>query len=290
MGIVLSVILPLSLAFIMFTLGLGLTTGDFVRVVSQPRAFVAGAIAQLVLLPVLAFMLLSVLNLPPELSVGVMILSFCPGGVTSNLVTRLAGGSVALSVTLTGVVSLISVVTVPFLVAYSSVYFMGAAAPAFNVTSLALAMIAITAVPIVVGMVIRHFFAAWATRMEPKLLMVVTGLFMMIVVAAVASNWGVFSGNIRILAPALIILNILLLGVGLFIGRLLNLGRSDSIALAVETGVQNATLGITAGSLITEAAMGLPPFSLPSAVYGITMYMVAVPFIIWMRVTEPIDD
>lgn len=120
--------------------------------------------------------------------------------------------------------------------------------------------------------------------------MLVTALFLLIVAVAVAGNWGVFTGNIRFLAPVLIGLNILLLGVGLLVGRLLHLGRGDAIAIAVETGVQNASLGITAGSLITEAAMGLPPFSLPSAVYGITMYFVAVPFIIWMRLTEPVDD
>ena len=125
----LDIFLPLSLAFIMFSLGIGLTVADFVRVGRVFHAFLAGAVAQLVALPVVAFVLLMIFPLEPELAVGVMILSFCPGGVTSNILTKLAGGSVALSVTLTAVVSLIAVVTVPVLVGWSADNFMGLAAP-----------------------------------------------------------------------------------------------------------------------------------------------------------------
>lgn len=283
MGILLSVFLPLSLAFIMFSLGLGLTIADFARVASKPKAFFAGAISQIAILPIVAFVLLQVFTLQPELAVGVMILAFCPGGVTSNIMTRLAGGSVALSVTLTGIISLVSVITVPFLVAFAADHFMGQTAPNINVTSLALAMFAITAVPVAVGVAIRHGAAPLANRIEPFVIRAAMALFVIIVVGALAANWAVFIENIAVLGPLLVVLNVALLAIGLSIGRLLGLDRADSIAVAIETGIQNSTLGITVGSLIVEVASGLPPFSLPSGVYGITMYLVSMPFILWIR-------
>nr|WP_276562540.1 bile acid:sodium symporter [Hoeflea prorocentri] len=271
------------MAFIMFSLGLGLTIADFARVVAKPKAFFAGAVSQIVVLPLIAFVLLQLFSLPPELAVGVMILSFCPGGVTSNLITKLAGGAVALSVTLTGVVSLVSVVTVPLLVAWAADHFMGQAAPDINVTSLALAMFAITTVPVALGVALRHFATPLADRIDATIARIALVLFVIIVVGALAANWEVFVSNLALLGPLLILLNVLLLLVGLGIGRFMGLDHADGIAIAVETGVQNSTLGITVGSLIVEAASGLPPFSLPSGVYGITMYFVALPFVYWMR-------
>ena len=283
MDVLLSVFLPLSLAFIMFSLGLGLTLADFARVVAQPKAFMIGAISQLVLLPIIAFALLQVFSMPSELAVGVMILAFCPGGVMSNLITKLAGGAVALSITLTGVVSLVSVITVPFLAALSADYFMGQLAPEIDVTALAIAMFAITAVPVAIGVAIRQFASAVAQRVEPAVMQVATILFVIIVLGALAANWSVFVENIAVLGPLLVLLNVLLLAMGLGFARMMKLGREDSIAIAIETGVQNSALGITVGSLIVEAASSLPPFSLPSGVYGITMYFVALPFVFWMR-------
>lgn len=285
MTILLSVFLPLSLAFIMFSLGLGLTVDDFVRVAARPKAFLAGAVSQLILLPVTAFLLLQVFPLEPELAVGVMILSFCPGGVTSNMMTRLAGGAVALSVTLTGVVSLLSVLTLPLLVVWSARHFMGESAPDINVTALGLAMFAITAVPVAIGVAIRHFAESFARRAEPPVVRIAIFLFLVIVAGALAANWGLFVANLAILGPLLITLNIVLLMVGMGFARLLGLDRRDGIAVAIETGIQNSTLGITIGSLIVEAAQGLPPFSLPSGFYGITMYAVSLPFVLWMRHT-----
>lgn len=285
MGLMLEVILPLSLAFIMFSLGIGLTLDDFARVFREPRAFVAGAIAQIIILPVVAFVLLGIFALPPELAVGVMILAFCPGGVTSNIMTKLAGGAVALSVSLTAVVSLISVLTVPFLTAWAATEFMGEAAPLVNVTALGLSMFAITAVPVLIGVAVRHFATDLANKAEPIVSLVATVLFIIIVCGALAANWQAFADNILTLGPLLIVMNILLLGIGYGVARLLSLDGPERVAVAIESGVQNATVGITVGSLIVEAASGLPPFSLPSGVYGITMYVVTLPFVLWMRGT-----
>ena len=160
---------------------------------------------------------------------------------------------------------------------------MGQAAPAIDVTALALTMFAITAVPVAIGVAVRYFADTFATRIEPMVMRVATVLFVVIVLGALAANWSVFVANLAVLGPLLVLLNVLLLAVGMGFARLLGLDRGNSIAIAIETGIQSGTVGITVGSLIVEATQGLPPFSLPSGVYGITMYFVLLPFVLWMR-------
>lgn len=283
MTIITDVVLPLSLAFIMFSLGIGLTFSDFGRVFSMPKPVLIGALAQVVLLPLTAFVLLHVFTLPPELSVGVMILSLAPGGVTSNLLTKFAGGSVALSVTLTGLISLLSVLTVPFLAAVSIDYFMVTNAPKVDVAALAIAMFAITTLPVLLGVVLRLAFPGAIARAERGLSIAATLLFVLILVGALAANWGVFTENIGKLGPLLVVLNLALLSIGLLLGSVFGLGRADATAIAVETGIQNGTLGIAVGALIVEGATGLSAYSLPSGVYGITMYAVSLPVIFLLR-------
>ena len=144
-------------------------------------------------------------------------------------------------------------------------------------------MFAITAVPVAIGVALRHFATGFSEKFEPHATRIATLLFVVIVIGALAANWSLFVANIFTLGPILILLNIILIAVGFGVARISGLTRSESICIAIETGVQNATLGITVGSLIAEVATGLPPFSLPSGVYGITMYAVTVPFIFWAR-------
>lgn len=283
MGILLDVFLPLSLAIIMLSLGIGLTLGDFKRVLTRPLAFLTGAAGQMVLLPLAAYVIAVGFGLSGELAVGLMILALCPGGVTSNILSRLANGDVALSVSLTGVISLLSILTVPLLVAFSVAHFMGDQAPPVNITSLAIAMFAITAVPVAIGVTIRHFAEGLALKIDPVLSRVATGLFVIIVVGALAANWSVFVENLPRLGPAVVVLNIVMLILGASLARVALLDNREIRTIAIETGIQNATLGITIGSLLVEQANGLPPFSLPSAVYGILMYAVTVPVVLWMR-------
>ena len=286
MGIMLSVFLPLSLAVIMFSLGLGLTGGDFLRVVTRPLAFIVGALGQMVMLPLVAFGLIHAFGITGELAVGMMILSLCPGGVTSNILAKLAHGDVALSVTLTGVISLLSILTVPVITAFSVSYFMGEAAPDVNVTKLAVAMFLITAVPVLIGVLIRRFAESFALKIEPILSRLATVLFIVIVVGALAANWQVFIDNLPSLGPALIVLNIVLLLAGGLFANLMGLDREEQKTVSIETGIQNATLGITVGSLIVPAATELTAYSLPSGVYGITMYIVTIPFVLWVANRE----
>ena len=283
MDSLITVFLPLALAIIMFSLGLGLTLDDFRRVVARPKAFAIGAFAQLILIPVVAYVLIILFRLPSELAVGMMILALCPGGVTANLLTKLAGGEVALSISLTGIISLVAVFSVPVLTAFFASHFMGLDAPVINVTSLGVSMFLITLVPVAAGIAIRRLAEGFALKLDAIVSRLAVVLFVVVVVGALAANWRIFLDNITILGPALIILNIILLGAGIFFGRIFGLSRPEAKAISLETGVQNATLGITVGSLIVEQVSALPPFSLPSAVYGITMYLVSIPFVFWLR-------
>ena len=237
MGILLTVFLPLSLAIIMLSLGLGLTLADFKRVLTQPKAFTIGAISQVVILPVIALAIATLFDLPGELAVGLMILAFSPGGVTTNILTKLAKGDVALSVTLTGVISLLSMITVPLLVVWSMAHFMGSAAPEVNISRLAFSMFAITAVPVLLGVLIRHFASGFAIKSEPVFSKIATVLFVVIVVAALAVNWDLFVANLPTLGPAVVVLNIILLLIGWLLARGLGLSFTQAKTVAIETGI-----------------------------------------------------
>lgn len=282
MDILIDVVLPLSLAFIMLSLGLGLTIADFTRVLSFPKAFLIGFAGQLLLLPVVAYLMVTVFGPRPEIAVGVMILALCPGGVTSNVLTRIAQGSVALSVTLTAVMSLLSVLTLPLLVAWSAQHFMGTQAPQINVTSLAVAMFLITTVPVALGVLVRHLAPRLADRIEPFAARAAVLLFVLIVIAALAANWDLFARQLPVIGPLLIVFNLILIALGLLAARLASLSEGEGRAVALEMGVQNGTLGITVAGLIAGSA-GIPTLAFPSALYGITMYLCALPAILWMR-------
>ncbi len=278
----LEVALPLALAIIMFSLGFGLTFADFGRVFSLPRAVLTGILMQVVALPVVAFVLVSLTSLPPGLALGVMILSFCPGGVTSSILTKLAGGTVALSITLTAVVSLLSVLTVPALVGWSTGYFLGSAAPELNVTAIGMSMFVITAVPVMIGLLLRFVAPAFADRHEGKVSLVALVLFVIMVAAALADNWAMFAANVGTLAPVLIGLNAVLLLLGVVVARVVGLSGADGLCISVEMAVQNATLGITVAGMVA-AVVGIPEYAVPSAVYGITMFVVTIPGVFLLR-------
>ncbi len=284
MDILINVVLPISLAIIMLSLGIGLTTADFARVAKQPKAFGIGAVCQVVLVPVAAYIVTQIFGLPAELAVGVMLLALCPGGVTSNMISKLAKGDVALSVSLTAVVSLLSILTVPVLAAWSVLMFMGEEGPSVSVASLALAMFLISTLPVLIGVVIRHLAPNFAIRLEPKLSLLATVLFVIIVLAALAGNWQLFVENVTTLGPALISMNVVLMALGFGLAVVFGLATFSAKTVSIETGIQNATLGITLAGIISgQTEGGFSTMALPSAVYGITMYLVAIPFVAWFR-------
>jgi len=287
MGTVVGIVLPLGLAFIMFSLGLGLTVADFLRVIRQPYAFVIGAINQVLLLPIVTFLLVLTFGIGPELAVGFMILAFCPGGVTSNILTRMARGDVALSVSLTAVISLASMITVPPLLALSIGYFSGEAAEPVDIGGIAVQLFLLTTVPILIGLTLHHLAPAMTNRIAPVVAHIANLLFVCIVVLAVAVNWDVFTINLPVLAPSLICLILLLLALGYGVGRLAGLPVIQVKTISVETGIQNSTLGITVAAMLSGYEAGFSAYALPAAVYGILMYAVSAPVILWFRRLGP---
>lgn len=283
MDILINVVLPLSLALIMLSLGIGLTVPDFTRIAARPKAFAIGAFCQIVLVPVTAYVIVQAFGLPEEIAVGVVLLALCPGGVTSNMISKLAQGDVALSVSLTAIVSLVSILTVPVLAAWAVVHFLGTEGPDVTVTSLALAMFLITTLPVLLGVAIRHYAEDFARQAEPLLSRLATILFGIIVVAALAGNWALFVENVATLGPALIALNAALMVFGLAVAAAAGLDWKVRKTISIEAGIQNATLGITLAALVSRQTDGFSTIALPSAVYGITMYLVALPFLAWFR-------
>jgi BASS family bile acid:Na+ symporter len=281
--VLISVVLPLGLAFIMFTLGVGLTPADFARVGQRPLAFFIGALNQSILLPLVTFICVLAFGIRAEMAVGFMILAACPGGVTSNVISKLAKGDVALSVSLTAVISLASVVTVPLILGLSMGYFMGDAAPEIDITKTAVTMFALTVVPVTLGLGARAMAPAAMTRAEPKLSAVATILFAVIVLAALAANWALFMENIVVIGPALLVLLAALTTIGFVVPRLLGRSVTEAKTISVETGVQNSTLGIAVAAIIVGGEGGFTAYALPSAVYGILMYLIILPVVLKYR-------
>ena len=201
----------------------------------------------------------------------------------SNILSKLAKADVALSVSLTAVISLLSIITVPVLAVWTINHFMGEDAPDVSITGLAIAMFLITTLPVATGVSLRHFAPSFAERIDAPLAKAATILFVLIVIAALTGNWQLFIDNLRIMGAGLITLIIALLAIGLGIARATKLSWSESKTISIETGIQNSTVGITLAALITGTVSGFSPLALPSAVYGILMYVVALPYIAWLR-------
>lgn len=282
MDLLLKIFLPISLAIIMFSLGIELKYADFKRVVQMPRAVLTGLIGQLFLLPGVTFVCLLMIDLNPAIEFGIMLLSFAPGGVTSNMLTKYANGSVALSVTMTAIASIVCIFTLPILVLASSDFFLKTEAPKINVGSIGLTMALITAVPVLIGVTFNHYKPALTRQISKPVSICATVLFVVIVIGAIASNFQQFIDNYQ-LTPVLIGLNFIMLFVGYLGAMIAKLSKPDALAIALEIGVQNATLGITVGALIAATGEALPIYSLASGLYGVTMYICAFVFIFIFR-------
>ncbi len=269
-NILTEIFLPLSLAFIMFGMGLSLTFGDFKRILLYPKAVTIGLINQLVFIPIVAFGLIMVFGLRAELAVGLMILAVCPGGATSNLITHLAKGDSALSITLTAFSSLITVFTIPFLVNFSIQYFMPGGGKEFqlNVFGTVISVILITAIPVLIGMIILRRTPNLAHRIEPTFRKLSAVFFVIILIAAILKERENLLIYISQVGPVALALNIATLVIGFFSSRLLGLSKKQSRTVSIEAGIQNGTLGIT----IAATLIGNSQMTIPSAIYGILMF------------------
>ena len=270
--LIVTVFLPLSLAYIMFTLGVGLVPQDFLNVAKYPKAFAIGVLNQMIFLPIVGFIIAASFGLPPVLAAGVVLLALCPGGVTTNLLAKMANGNVALSVSLTAIVTLVSVITLPILLNFGMNYFMGEAAPEFSIISLSFKMFLIAVVPLVIGMGVRIVFPNIEDRTGAMLSRFAVILFIIIVLLAIAANWELLVENMLVLAPALVALLVVTLLLGTISGRLAQLDPRDTTTVALESGVQNGTLAIAVAALIIPNE-ALPAIGIPGGLYGPIMYL-----------------
>ena len=278
---IIDIFLPLSLVFIMFTLGLGLTSSDFTNLMYKPKPFFIGIMNQMLILPLVAFIIISTLGITKEVAVGMMILASCPGGVTSNMITKLAQGDTALSISYTAVISILTIFTLPIITGVSMNHFMGADAPPLNILSLGLTMFFITAVPVGIGMLVRSKKKSFADTFDPTATRISTVLFVIIILGALASEWDTFVNNFVQLGPAIVLLIVIMLFVAYTSSNWLKMNKKQSITVAIESGIQNGTVGITVGNLILNPASGLSILSIPSGVYSILMYFICLPFVFW---------
>jgi len=281
--VLISIALPVILTIIMFSLGLGLTLGDFARVYREPRGFWIGALNQLVLLPSVAFFAATAFGLPPELGVGIMIIGVCPGSALSNVASKFARGNVPLSVSLTAVFTLVSIVTVPPFVAFAVHYFTGASSPPVEVTNLGIRMFLLTAVPVGLGMALARAMPSYIGLIKTWMGRLAVGLFIFVLLAALTQNWRLFAANIPALAPALVTMNALQLGIGLLSSRLARLNMSDATTVAIGTAIHNGTVGIAVGAMVAGSTSGFPPTTLPTAIYSISVWLMTIPFMLWRR-------
>lgn len=275
-----SFLLPASLAFIMFSLGLGLTPPDFVRIVRQPRALLVGVLCHFILLPLACFAMIKFAGITGAFAVGFMILAACPTGSTSNLLTYIARGDVALALSFTAVASVLTIFTLPVIVSFSLQHFAGmsqtVSAPVGTMMAQIFVMLGL---PVALGMIVRYCWPAWAIRFEPKATKVATVLFVLIVVAAAAKNWTLLRQNFYTLAPFAIGLNVAMLLCGFAVAWMARLSRRQAVTLGIETSVQNAALALViASTVLKQDAMAIP-----GALYGVLMYAGGLVYAFGMR-------
>ena len=280
MNIVTDVILPLALAFIMFVLGLGLTGTDFSRVIKQPRDFFVGALSQVILLPVIAFILVKIWPIAPELAIGVMIIAAAPGGVTSNLLTSFAKGDVALSISLTAIISLFSVITIPFIV-LTSVELLGGSNITQDISlfSMSRDMFLIVTVPVILGMLLRKFSSGVALKLEPIAKKVSIALFVLVLLGAIAAERENVISYFAQAGLITLILNVVMMIVAYYVAHFLASGTKQKKCITIECGLQNGTLAIFVATSIFGGGM----YVIPAATYSLIMFATSLIFVYLVR-------
>jgi BASS family bile acid:Na+ symporter len=276
MGIITDIFLPLALAFIMFALGLGLTGADFLRVLKQPKDFLVGAISQIILLPIIAFILIKIWPISPELAIGVMIIAAAPGGVTSNILTSFAKGDVALSVSLTAIISLLSVITVPFIIITSlNLLDLNNVSQNISLTNMALSMFLIVTLPVILGMIIKKILSNFALSFEPIAKKISIFLFVLVLIGAILAERNNVIAYFAQAGLITLVLNVVMMIVAFYVAQLLGSGVAQKKCIAIECGLQNGTLAI----FVATTLFGGGVYLIPAATYSLIMFATSLIFV-----------
>ncbi|WP_299312726.1 bile acid:sodium symporter family protein [uncultured Aquimarina sp.] len=264
-----TIILAASLFIIMLGMGLSLVIADFKRILIYPKAILVGLTNQLIILPLIGFAIASLFPLRPEIAIGIMILAACPGGATSNLISHLAKGDIALSVTLTAFSSLITIITIPFIVNFSLLYFLSEdQAIQLNVIETIIQILVIIIVPIGIGMIIRKYNEPFALRMAKPVKIASALVLALVIVGILVKEKDNFISYLQEAGLVALLLNILTMGIGYYSAKLFRVHHKGAMSIAIESGIQNGTLAIS----IAIAILHNTSFAIAPAVYSLLMF------------------
>ena len=272
-------IAPFCLIIIMFGLGLGLTVADFKRLTKYPGDFIVGFFGQVILLPIVAFILIHIISLPPELALGTMLIAAAPGGVMSNILTKFANGDVALSVSLTAVISLISVITVPFIIFNSAGFLNIEIGKEISMLNIALKMFVAVTVPVALGMIVRALmsdFVISKTLLVQRLSLI---LFLIVFAAIWIEEWDKITSFIQRAGLIALVLNLTMIFLGYYLAKFLASGVAQRKCISLECGLQNGTLALFVGTQLFDNVV----FMVPTAAYALIMFSTATIFVLIVR-------
>ena len=280
MGIV-TTIAPVALALIMLGLGASLTVKDFTRVVQNPKEFFVGLICQLVVLPLIAYLLIIILKTPIELALGVMLIAAAPGGVTSNVLTKFADGDVALSISLTAITSLISIVSVPYVVFLSiEIFDITYVQKEVSMLGISLKMFFVVTVPVILGMLLRKFADSFILNNMKIIQRISIGLFVIVFVAIYIEEWNSIVMFITKAGTIAFILNVTMMIVGFYVAKFFATGVAQRRCISLECGLQNGTLAVFVGTQLFGTNM---TYMVPTAAYALIMMTTSVIFVLFLR-------
>jgi len=273
-------IAPIALALIMFGLGLGLTVNDFLRVVKIPRDFLVGFICQVILLPIIAFILIKIIPMPLEIALGVMIIAAAPGGVTSNILTKFANGDVALSVSLTAIVSILSILTVPLII-FTSADLLGVSEinREISMTSISMKMFFVVTVPVIFGMIIRSFMTDFIANKTLFIQRISVILFVIVFISIWIEEWDKIINFITRAGLVAFILNIVMIFTGYYVAKYFTSGVAQRKCISLECGLQNGTLAVFVATQLFDEVV----FMIPTAAYALIMFVTSIFFVLIVR-------
>ena len=273
-------IAPIALALIMLTLGLGLTTSDFTRVIKRPKDFLVGLICQVILLPIIAFVLIKILNVQPALALGVMVIAAAPGGVTSNILTKFANGDVALSVSLTAIISLLSILTVPFIVIKSAdLLDINYLSKEISMSGISIKMFLVVTLPVVIGMLIRKFAQNFIIKRTALIEKISLTLFMIVFISIWLEEWDNIIMYISRAGIITLILNVTMMVLGFYVAKIFASGIEQRKCISLECGLQNGTLAVFVSTQIFDDIIYL----IPTASYALIMFVTSIIFVLILK-------
>ena len=273
-------IAPIALALIMLTLGLGLTTSDFTRVIKRPKDFLVGLICQVILLPIVAFVLIKILNVQPALALGVMIIAAAPGGVTSNILTKFANGDVALSVSLTAIISLLSILTVPFIIIKSAdLLDINYLSKEISISGISIKMFLVVTLPVVIGILIRKFAQNFIIKRTALIEKISLTLFMIVFISIWLEEWDNIIMYISRAGIITLILNVTMMVLGFYVAKIFASGIEQRKCISLECGLQNGTLAVFVSTQIFDDIIYL----IPTASYALIMFVTSIIFVLLLK-------